>query len=163
MKIITIGLITGLLVLTAYIVLSDVTNFETDAERINSIYSETEIFSEAPYSGNTDEKAQHLIIIAKDSWKPGCEVDDLCFLPYEKTINAGETVLFVNEDEFEHNIRLRGDSDYLHFPTDVIRQNEYFVYKFEEMGKYQYHCSNNQNAVPIVVVFWEQSLPAEIP
>ena len=57
MKIITIVLITGLLVLTAYIVLSDVTNFETDAERINSIYSETEIFSEAPYSGNTDEKA----------------------------------------------------------------------------------------------------------
>ena len=141
MKIITIGLITGLLVLTAYIVISDVTNFETDAERLNSIYSETEIFSEAPYSGNTDEKAQHLIIIAKDSWKPGCEIDDLCFLPYEKTINAGETVLFVNEDEFEHNIRLRGDSDYLHFPTDVIRQNEYFVYKFYEMGEYQYHCT----------------------
>ena len=48
MKIITIGLITGLLVLTAYIVISDVTNFETDDELINSIYSETEIFSEAP-------------------------------------------------------------------------------------------------------------------
>ena len=65
----------------------------------------------------------------------------MCFLPYEKTINSGETVLFVNEDEFEHNVRLRGDSDYLHFPTDVIKQNEYFVYKFEETGKYQYHCT----------------------
>ena len=66
MKIITIGLITGLLVLTGYIVLSDVTNSETYNERLNSIYSQTEIFSEAPYSGNTDEKAQHLIIMAKD-------------------------------------------------------------------------------------------------
>ena len=127
MKIITIGLITGLLVLTGYIVLSDVTNSETYNERLNSIYSQTEIFSEAPYSGNTDEKAQHLIIIAKDSWKPGCEKEDLCFLPYEKAISVGETILFVNEDEFEHNVRLRGDPNYLHFPTDGIRQNEYFV------------------------------------
>jgi len=141
MKIITIGLITGLLVLTAYIVLSDVTNSETYNERLNSIYSQTEIFSEAPYSGNTDEKAQHLIIMAKDSWKPGCEEEDLCFLPYEKTISVGETILFVNEDEFEHNVRLRGDPNYLHFPTDVIKQNEYFVYKFEYSGKFQYYCT----------------------
>ena len=141
MKIITIGLIAGLLVLTAYIVLSDVTNSETYNERLDSIYSQTEIFSEAPYSGNTDEKAQHLIIIAEDSWKPGCEKEDLCFLPYEKTINTGEIVLFVNVDEFEHNVRLRGDPNYLHFPTDVIKQNEYFVYKFEESGKFQYHCT----------------------
>ena len=141
MKIITIGLITGLLVLTAYIILSDVTNSEKNNERLNSIYSQIEIFSEAPYSGNTDEKAQHLIIMAKDSWKPGCEEEDLCFLPYEKTISVGETILFVNEDEFEHNVRLRGDPNYLHFPTDVIRQNEYFVYKFEYSGKFQYHCT----------------------
>ena len=141
MKIITIGLITGLLVLTAYIILSDVTNSETYNERLNSIYSQTEIFSEAPYSGNTDEKAQHLIIITKDSWKPECEKEDLCFLPYEKTISVGETILFVNEDEFEHNVRLRGDPNYLHFPTDVIKQNEYFVYKFEYSGKFQYHCT----------------------
>ena len=141
MKIITIGLITGLLVLTAYIILSDVTNSEKDNERLNSIYSQIEIFSEAPYSGNTDEKAQHLIIMAKDSWKPGCEEEDLCFLPYEKTISVGETILFVNEDEFEHNVRLRGDPNYLHFPTDVIKQNEYFVYKFEYSGKFQYYCT----------------------
>ena len=141
MKIITIGLIAGLLVLTAYIVLSDVTNSETYNERLNSIYSQTEIFSETPYSGNTDEKAQHLIIIAEDSWKPGCEKEDLCFLPYEKTINTGEIVLFVNVDEFEHNVRLRGDPNYLHFPTDVIKQNEYFVYRFEYSGKFQYHCT----------------------
>ena len=141
MKIIITGVITSLLILAAYIAIYDMTNSETDDDLINSIYSQTEIFSEAPYSGNTDEKAQHLIIIAKDSWKPGCEIDDLCFLPYEKTINSGETVLFVNEDEFEHNVRLRGDPNYLHFPTDVIRQNEYFVYKFEYSGKFQYHCT----------------------
>ena len=118
--------------------------FETensDDVLINSIYSEKEIFSEARYSGNTDEKAQQLIIIAENSWEQGCEIDNLCFLPYEKIINAGETVLFLNQDEFEHNVRLRGDPNYLHFPTDVIKQNEYFVYKFNESGKYEYHCT----------------------
>ena len=141
MKIIVTGIITSLLIFAAYIAIYDMTNSETDDDLINSIYSQTEIFSEAPYSGNTDEKAQHLIIIAEDSWKPGCEEEDLCFLPYEKTISVGETILFVNEDEFEHNVRLRGDPNYLHFPTDVIRQNEYFVYKFEYSGKFQYHCT----------------------
>lgn len=118
--------------------------FETqnsDDVLINSIYSEKEIFSEARYSGNTDEKAQQLIIIAENSWEQGCEVDNLCFLPYEKIINVGETVLFLNQDEFEHNVRLRGDPNYLHFPTDVIKQNEYFVYKFNERGKFEYHCT----------------------
>ena len=141
MKIIVTGIITSLLIFAAYIAIYDMTNSETDDDLINSIYSQTEIFSEAPYSGNTDEKAQHLIIIAEDSWKPGCEEEDLCFLPYEKTISVGETILFVNEDEFEHNVRLRGDPNYLHFPTDVIKQNEYFVYKFEYSGKFQYHCT----------------------
>ena len=118
--------------------------FETETSDdvlINSIYSEKEIFSEARYTGNTDEKAQQLIIIAENSWEQGCEVDNLCFLPYEKIINAGETVLFLNQDEFEHNVRLRGDPNYLHFPTDVIKQNEYFVYKFNERGKFEYHCT----------------------
>ena len=113
----------------------------SDDVLINSIYSEKEIFSEARYSGNTDEKAQQLIIIAENSWEQGCEVDNLCFLPYEKIINVGETVLFLNQDEFEHNVRLRGDPNYLHFPTDVIKQNEYFVYKFNERGKFEYHCT----------------------
>ena len=141
MKIIITGVITSLLILAAYIAIYDMTNSETDDDLINSIYSQTEIFSKASYSGNTDEKAQHLIIIAEDSWKPGCQEQDLCFLPYEKTINTGEIVLFVNEDKFEHNVRLGGDTDYLHFPIDVIKQNEYFVYKFEYSGKFQYHCT----------------------
>jgi|GEM_PF-686192 plastocyanin len=144
MKIIILGLIITASILILYASISDMMNFEiqnTDNELIDSIYSEKEIFTEAPYSGNTNDKAQHVIIIVKDSWKQGCEVDDSCFLPYEKIIGVGETILFLNQDEFEHNVRLRGDPNYLHFPTDVIKQNEYFVYKFHELGKYQYHCT----------------------
>ena len=144
MKNIIIGSIIGASILIFFAATLFTEEFETqnsDDVLINSIYSEKEIFSEARYSGNTDEKAQQLIIKAENSWEQGCEIDNLCFLPYEKIINAGETVLFLNQDEFEHNVRLRGDPNYLHFPTDVIKQNEYFVYKFNESGKYEYHCT----------------------
>ena len=87
------------------------------------------------------EKAQHLIEIVNNSWKQGCEKDDECFLPYVTTINVGDIILFTNQDEYEHNIRVRGDSEYLHFPADVIKPNEYFVYKFLEYGKYDYYCT----------------------
>ena len=144
MKNIIVSSIIGAAVLILFVSTFFIESFEiknSDDVLINSIYSEKEIFSEARYSGNTDEKAQQLIIIAEDSWEQGCEVDNLCFLPYEKIINVGETVLFLNQDEFEHNVRLRGDPNYLHFPTDIIKQNEYFVYKFTEQGKYEYHCT----------------------
>ena len=122
MKIIILGLIITASILILYASVSDMMNFEiqnTDNELIDSIYSEKEIFTEAPYSGNTNDKAQHVIIIVKDSWKQGCEIDDSCFLPYEKIIGVGETILFVNQDEFEHNVRLRGDPNYLHFLAKV--------------------------------------------
>ena len=54
---------------------------------------------------------------------------------------VNDVIMFVNQDDFEHNILLRGDSQYLHFPADVIRQNEYFVYKFNVPGEYDYVCT----------------------
>ena len=66
MKIIILGLIITASILILYASISDMMNFEiqnTDNELIDSIYSEKEIFTEAPYSGNTKDRAQHVIII----------------------------------------------------------------------------------------------------
>jgi len=112
-----------------------------ESNTLDSIYSKKEIFTEAKFSGNTNDSAQYLITIVENSWKQGCEEDDTCFTPHNKVINVGDTILFLNEDKFEHNVRVRGDPNYLHHPTDVIRQNEYFVYKFNESGKYDIHCT----------------------
>ena len=113
---------------------------DENTDKIASIYSNDD-FTKTMYSGNTEEKAQHLIEITNNSWKQGCERDDECFLPYVTAINVGDIILFANQDEYEHNIRVRGDSEYLHFPADVIKPNEYFVYKFLEYGKYDYYCT----------------------
>ena len=111
-----------------------------DIDKISTIYS-SDNFTETKYSGNTDDTAQHLIEIAKNSWQQGCEIEKKCFLPHMKTIMVDDVIMFVNQDDFEHNILVRGDSQYLHFPADVIRQNEYFVYKFNVPGKYDYVCT----------------------
>ena len=111
-----------------------------DTDRISSIYSSDD-YTETRYSGNTEVTAQHLIEIAHNSRQQGCEVEEKCFLPHVKTIMVNDVIMFVNQDDFEHNILLRGDSQYLHFPADVIRADEYFVYKFNVPGKYDYFCT----------------------
>jgi len=109
-------------------------------DELSSIYTNSN-YSEAKYSSTTKEKAQHLVEMINGSWKQGCETNDGCFLPKIKTIGVGNSVLFLNQDDFEHNVRVRGDSDYLHFPTDVIKTNEYFVNKFSNSGTYNYYCT----------------------
>jgi len=111
-----------------------------DVEKISIIYSNID-FSETRYSGNTDDIAQYLIEITHNSWQQGCEIEKKCFLPHVKTIMVNDVIMFVNQDDFEHNILVRGDSQYLHFPADVIRSNEYFVYKFNSPGEYEYVCT----------------------
>ena len=118
-----------------------VDNLKTEnIDKISSIYSSDD-FTETRYSGNTDDTAQHLVEIANNSWQQGCEIEKKCFLPHMKTIMVNDVIMFVNQDDFEHNILVRGDSQYLHFPADVIRPNEYFVYKFNVPGKYDYVCT----------------------
>jgi len=108
--------------------------------KISSIYS-SEDYTETRYSGNTKGTAQHLIEIAHNSWQQGCEIENKCFLPNMKTITVNDVIMFANQDDFEHNILVKGDSQYLHFPADVIRADEYFVYKFNVPGKYEYVCT----------------------
>ena len=135
-------IIVGIVILgISYVSFSGLSNIETEnLEQVSIIYS-NDTLTETMYSGNTEEKAQHLIEITNNSWKQGCERDDECFLPYVTAINVGDIILFANQDEYEHNIRVRGDSEYLHFPADVIKPDEYFVYKFLEYGKYDYYCT----------------------
>ena len=83
-----------------------------DSEKISSIYSSDD-YTETRYSGNTKGTAQHLIEIANNSWQQGCEVEENCFLPHMKTIMVNDVIMFVNHDDFEHNILVRGNSQYL--------------------------------------------------
>ena len=135
--VISIGIIFGI----SCVSLLGIFGLKTDnMDELSSIYTNSD-YSEAKYSGTTKEKAQHLVEIAKNSWQQGCEIEKKCFLPHMKTIMVNDVIMFVNQDDFEHNILVRGDSQYLHFPADVIRPNEYFVYKFNVPGKYDYVCT----------------------
>ena len=135
--VISIGIIFGI----SCVSLLGIFGLKTDnMDELSSIYTNSD-YSEAKYSGTTKEKAQHLVEIAKNSWQQGCEIEKKCFLPNMKTIMVNDVIMFVNQDDFEHNILVRGDSQYLHFPADVIRPNEYFVYKFNVPGKYDYVCT----------------------
>ena len=87
------------------------------------------------------EKIDHELVILNDAWKEECEKSGECFQPNSLVIKSGSVVLFSNHDEYEHNIRINDWSEYLHFPYDVIAENESFSFQFFEPGLYDVWCS----------------------
>ena len=81
------------------------------------------------------------LIILNDAWKEECETSGECFKPNSILIKSGSTILFSNHDAYEHNIRINDWSEYLHFPYDVIGENESFSFQFFEPGLYDVWCS----------------------
>jgi len=91
--------------------------------------------------------------VARADVKLGSDSGGLVFVPDSVTIKAGETVKFVNNAGFPHNIIFDEDSvpdgvnadslsreDYLNAPGE-----EYSV-KFEKAGTYGYYCQPHQGA-----------------
>ena len=89
----------------------------------------------------TKDDTDHLVIMSTGAWQQGCEKINVCFTPHTSIIKTGETILFENQDEFAHNVMLEEKTDYLHSTTDIINPNESFVYKFLEVGRYDYWCT----------------------
>lgn len=74
------------------------------------------------------------------------------FMPPEITIPAGTTVVWVNNDSFEHNVTSGPEDD----PTDLfdadVAAGESFSFTFEEPGTYPYHCDIHPGMVGTVIV-----------
>ncbi len=73
----------------------------------------------------------------------GCETNNECYLPYQVTIDAGDTVVWTNEDLAFHTVtsgnRLDG-SDGL-FDSGMFKIDEQFSYTFTNSGNFDYFCT----------------------
>merc|ERR1712224_42046 len=98
-------------------------------------------------SGRTSHIAQAAMV------KLGSDSGGLVFVPDSVSIKAGESVQFVNNAGFPHNIVFDEDAvpegvnaeklsreDYLNAP------GEQYTVKFEKAGEYGYYCEPHQGA-----------------
>ena len=72
---------------------------------------------------------------------------DWLFSPKVLTVDIGDTVNWVNEDDTMHNIYFEGDLPEAPQKDDPkkIRIRKQFSLKFEKAGEYNYYCKNHLN------------------
>ncbi|MEK0349359.1 MAG: plastocyanin/azurin family copper-binding protein [Nitrosopumilus sp.] len=73
---------------------------------------------------------------------PGCEEFNSCFTPADISINAGDTVHWMNIDTVAHTVTggspANGPSGV--FDSSLLMADAAFAYTFDETGSYDYFC-----------------------
>ena len=84
----------------------------------------------------------YIVDIPQGTSVPGCEKDDTCFLPADITINAGDTVEWINLDTAAHTVTsgnlADGPSDV--FDSSLVMADAIYAFTFEDAGSYDYFC-----------------------
>ena len=73
---------------------------------------------------------------------PGCETTNECFIPASITINAGDTVEWINSDTAAHTVTSGSPSDGPsgEFDSSLILADATYAFTFEGSGSYDYFC-----------------------
>jgi plastocyanin len=76
-------------------------------------------------------------------------IKDLKFTPAKLTIKIGQTVVWTNKDDNDHNVTADDGS----FKTDDnLRPGDSFKYKFDKKGKFAYSCTLHPRMKGVVTV-----------
>ena len=73
---------------------------------------------------------------------PGCEETDECYIPSSVTINAGDTVDWINSDTAAHTVTGGSPADGPSgvFDSSLVLGGASYAFTFEEAGSYDYFC-----------------------
>lgn len=82
------------------------------------------------------------IIMPTKVSRPGCEIEDMCYIPSSVTISSGEEVSWQNQDSAFHSVTSGeyGSASKL-FDSGYMDPDEIFIVQFTEPGIYNYHCT----------------------
>ena len=102
------------------------------------------------FSNNTvEENNDETILVIKGDVimptkvsRPGCEIDDRCYVPSLILTKKGNSVTWVNEDSAFHSVT----SGFYGSPTELFDSGhldpfESFTFTFDEVGYYDYFCT----------------------
>jgi plastocyanin len=73
---------------------------------------------------------------------PGCENNNSCFIPADITINAGDTVNWVNVDTAAHTVTGGNPSDGPSgvFDSSLVMGSASYAFTFNDKGSFDYFC-----------------------
>ena len=74
--------------------------------------------------------------------RPGCEINDNCYIPSQIVIKQGKQVTWINKDSAFHSVT----SGFYDVPSDLfdsgyLDPSESYTLTFDEVGTYDYFCT----------------------
>ena len=74
--------------------------------------------------------------------RPGCDIEDICYIPSEIVVEKGDSVTWLNEDSSFHSVTsgIYGEPTGL-FDSGYLDPYEYYTLSFDEIGTYDYYCT----------------------
>jgi plastocyanin len=89
-----------------------------------------------------DEIIHADVIMPTKVSRPGCDVEDVCYIPSDIVVEKGGSVTWLNEDSSFHTVT----SGFYGEPTDLFDSGyldpyEYYTLSFDEIGTYDYFCT----------------------
>ena len=84
----------------------------------------------------------HTVDIPEGTSVPGCEESNACYLPADITINAGDTVEWINVDTAAHTVTGGSPADGPSgvFDSSLVIANADYSFTFDDAGSYDYFC-----------------------
>jgi len=93
---------------------------------------------------NSDVKpiVQADVIMPTKSSRPGCDIEDICYIPSSIGIEKGKSVTWVNEDSSFHSVTsgFYGEPTGL-FDSGYLDPYQFYTLYFDESGTYDYFCT----------------------
>ena len=131
-KIITLAIIFGISVTVIGLSFSGLNSEEIISEEINS--KETSL--------QTEEVMDADVVIPTKVSRPGCDIEDICYIPSKIVVEKGDSVTWLNEDSSFHSVTsgVYGEPTGL-FDSGYLDPYEYYTLSFDEIGTYDYYCT----------------------
>ncbi|MGY5152002.1 MAG: cupredoxin domain-containing protein [Candidatus Nitrosopumilus sp. bin_6a] len=84
----------------------------------------------------------HTVDIPVGTSVPGCEASNECYLPADITINAGDTVEWINIDTAAHTVTGGSPADGPSgvFDSSLVMADATYAFTFNDAGSYDYFC-----------------------
>ena len=92
---------------------------------------------------------QFPITIPEGAGTPGCDSTTSCFVPYDLSIDEGDTVTWSNDDSVTHTVTRGGSGS---FNSDLLVAGDEFSFTFDQLGQFPYHCTLHPWMWGIIIV-----------
>ena len=140
-KIISLAILLGISATVIGLSLSGLNSEEITPEEITPEEITPEEITPEETSLETEEMMKADVVIPTKVSRPGCDIEDICYIPSKIIVEKGGSVTWLNEDSAFHTVTsgFYGEPTEL-FDSGYLDPYQYYTLSFDEIGTFDYFC-----------------------